>query len=679
MPLFPWIVFLGSLLLFQVQPIAAKGLLPQFGGAASVWTACVLFFQVALLGGYAYAHALTSLLGRKAQVRVHVALLGASVCLLPLALDAGGVAAGAGDPTWRILAFLARALGAPFVLVSATSPLLQAWNAGRVAGEKAYRLYALSNFGAILSLFAYPILVEPRFTTTEQAIGWSIAYGVFCVLLSMSILGFAREATSGQREEAPHAPRPGKAILCFWLAQSGCASMLLLAVTNQVCQEIAPIPFLWVLPLALYLMSLVICFESDRWYSRSRLMGLLFLGLPVMTFVICLGFVLGVRVSLVLICSGFFLCCMVCHGELARSRPAPRHLTLFYLTTAAGGALGGVFVGLIAPRVFRGIFEIGFALPACAALAVWAIVRSPSIPLASLRRRRSVVWASGMGIAIMGVLLWMHARGPTLTDVARDRNFYGSVRVYDYWSGEPRQEMRALVLGNTVHGLEYRTTGREREAVSYYGVRSGIALALRRHGAGEVRSVGVIGEGAGTMASFGRAGDEYTFYEINPLVEAAARDDFSYLRDSAARCTVVTGDARLSMEGEADRDFDVLVADAFSGDAIPMHLLTVEAFRLYFRHMKAGGGLAVNVSNRYVDLRPLLAGLARALGKEAVYVDSAADGPRGAVPAQWILVTSNREFLADAEVMRDSRRLAVAAGDPRPWTDQESSLFQALR
>lgn len=678
MPLFPWVVFLSSVLLFQLQPIVAKSLLPRFGGSASVWTACVLFFQVALLAGYAYAHALITLLGRRGQVRVHAALLGLSALLLPLSLKAGDVGAGAGDPTWRILGFLARVLGIPFVLVSATSPLVQAWGAARGPGERAYRLYSLSNVAAILSLFAYPLLVEPRLTTSEQAIGWSIGYGLFCVLLAASSLVSAARAPAVARDVAP-APRPAKALCAFWLAQSACASALLLAVTNQIGQEIAPIPFLWVLPLALYLVSLVLCFESDRWYRRSRFMGLLFLGLPVMTLVVCMGFVLGVRLSIVLLSAGFFLCCMVCHGELALSRPHPRHLTLFYLMCALGGALGGVFVGLIAPSVFRGVFEIGIVMPLCASLAIWALVRCPSLPLASARSRRATRSASAVGIAVMAVLLWMHARGPTLTDVSRDRNFYGAVRVYDYWSGDPRQEMRALVLGNTVHGLQHRTEGREREASSYYGARSGIALALRRYDAEPGRNVGVIGLGAGTMASFGRAGDRYVFYEINPLVEAAARDDFTFLRDSAAQCSVVQGDARASLEGEADRGFDLLVADAFTGDAIPMHLLTLEAFRLYFRHMKTGGVLAVNVSNRYVDLRQAIVGLARALGKEALFVDSVADAANGVVPAQWILVTSNLGFLADDEVVRGSLRLAVAAADPRPWTDQESSLFETIR
>lgn len=683
----PWTIFLGAFLLFQVQPIVAKAILPWFGGSVAVWTACMLFFQVALLAGYAYAHGSVRYLGPRRQCWVHLGLLALSALLLPIALDPGWKAAVGSDPTWRILGLLATSVGLPFVMVSATSPLLQAWYAERVAGASAYRLYSLSNAASLLALLAYPTVVEPRLSCGAQARIWSIGYGVFCLLSAPCALAAARPGrnTPARAETAAAGGRTGPAAapsrgLCvFWLALAACASTLLLAVTNQLCLEIAVVPFLWILPLSLYLLSFILCFASDRLYRRSWFFGLLFLALPVMTLVICVGLVLGVLTSVVLLCAGLFTCCMVCHGELARSRPHPRYLTLFYMLCALGGALGGVFVGLVAPRIFSGTLELDVAMVGCTLLAIGAARRDPGPAVWHPRARRALLTASGCGITLMAILLWLHVHGADVTARFRGRNFYGTLRVFDGVTLGGKEHVRTLVLASIIHGQQFLGDRRRREPLSYYGPQSGVGLALRRHPVPGGRRVGVLGLGTGTVATFGGPEDEVCFYEINPLVEEVARTEFSYLRDSRAHVRIVPGDARLSLEAEPDQGFDLIVADIFSGDSIPMHFLTLEAFRLYFRHLKADGVLALNVSNRYINLRPVISALAQALGKAVRGVDTPSDRPNGLVQAEWLLVTSNREFLDDPEIVHAARRLPEGPSGLRLWTDDYSNLLAILR
>ena len=695
-------IFLSAFLLFLVEPMIAKVLLPWFGGAASVWTTCLLFFQAMFLLGYLYAHALVRRVRPRYQASIHFGVLAASV--LALLLQARLLQPGAVWPTpdprhpaLRLLAILAATVGLPFFSLSATSPLLQAWYARRPpAGSTPrppYRLFALSNFGSMLALISYPLAVEPLVSLRHQLTGWRLAFAAAAI----PVVAIVRDNRPPAATDQPwpvdrRTPPPGWKLKLLWVALAACASTLLLAITNHLSQNVAAIPFLWVLPLGLYLLSFILCFERAWWYSRGLFLRLLALSLAGM------GFVLHYELSniafywqILLFCGGFFVCCMVCHGELARLKPHPDHLTAFYLMVSLGGALGGAFVGLVAPMVFQGFWELPLGLAACAMLALVALYRDPASTFYHARWRPAWVVVVTLALALIANLadtVYRQARAPSVMV----RNFYGVLRVFDS-GGSPdnavgsiaravasdhERPQRQLLNGTITHGIQWLLPEQRRRPTTYYGPGSGIALALgetMRHGT--VR-VGVIGLGTGTLAAYGRAGDEYTFYEINPLVIQLANSEFTFLRDSTARVNVVEGDARLSLRGEAPRDFDVLAVDAFSGDAIPVHLLTREAFALYFRHLQPGGVLAVHASNRYVDLEPVVQASAASLGKRAVEVESHGNADLATEDATWILVSDRTDFFADPDV----RDAAVELDNKRAlrlWTDDYSNLVALLK
>ena len=620
----------GAFLLFLVQPIAGRILLPQFGGSAGVWIACLLFFQVALLLGYLYAHWVAA----RAPALLHLALLGASVLLLP---RAAGQPSGHGDPTFEVLKRLTILIGLPYFVLSTTSPLLQAWLSRR-GSQLPYRFFALSNAGALAGLLLYPVLIEPYFTLRQQTLAWAAGYLVFAVLCGLS----TRRAEAAQAEAT--VPR------LIWLVLAACPSALLLSVTNLLTQNVAPIPFLWVLPLGLYLLSFILCFEGHGWYNRSLFQWLVTAAIFALAFTFSLaGTAIDIRLLIFIASAAFFVCCMFCHGELARLKPAPRLLTSFYLMVALGGAVGGLFAGLLAPRLFNDYYEFPLALAVCA-LLTWMLFAKTS----------ASTFRFALTLFLVGYVSWIaldSAHGARFVA----RNFYGTLRVSD--SGG----VRKLLHGAITHGSQFLSPDRARQVTTYYGPASGAALSIE-HSTPGPRRVGLVGLGAGTLAAYGRPGDYYRFYEINPLVIRVAKSEFTYLSDSAAKVDVVEGDARVSLQAEPDQRFDVLALDAFSGDSIPVHLLTREAFQIYFRHLKPDGVLAVHVSNRYLDLAPVVAKLAAALGKTAAQVVTPGDEKAQTLLATWILVGSNLEF----------PRVA-ARDDLRLWTDDYSNLFQVLK
>jgi len=664
-------IFLSAFLLFQVQPLIAKVILPWFGGSAAVWTICMLFFQVLLLAGYVYSHAYVRL-RIPARRHIHIALLAVAAATLPLAASTAWKPEGGEDPTWRILGLLATSVGPPYFVLSTTGPLVQAWYARSHEGAAPYRLFALSNLGSMLALLSYPLAVEPLLTLGTQATVWSAGFVLFA--LACAMLAWRSKGAEAQHLAGAESGKPGLGLQALWAGLACCASVLLLAFTGHMTLNIAAIPFLWVLPLALYLLSFVLCFEASGWYRRWLFLPLLGAGLA------------GVCVTLSrsnpsiwtlipLYSATLFAACMVCHGELARSKPHPQHLTGFYLMLALGGAAGGVLVGLVAPNVFEDLYELPLGMLALSLLVIAALLRDR----ASLLHGR---WGIPAGIMLLALTVALAvALFRTYSESSADtrvtsRNFYGVLNVRD--SGEGPDAMRALSHGTIIHGKQFLEPERRDWPTTYYGLRSGIGLALldaRGHGA---LRVGVVGLGAGTLAAYGRTGDTFRFYDINSDVVELARSEFTFLKDSRAKVEVALGDARLSLERELPENFDVLALDAFSSDAIPVHLLTVEAFKTYLRHLKPGGVLAVHISNRYLDLVPVVQQAARHLSLELRQVENDDDDDAGVYRSDWMLVSASPAAFEGKELKEAADRID-AVPSVRLWTDDYSDLYRILK
>ncbi|HEV2491855.1 MAG TPA: fused MFS/spermidine synthase [Terriglobia bacterium] len=676
MLLYALTIFLSAFLLFQVEPIIAKIILPWFGGSAAVWATCLLFFQLALLLGYLYAFVLVRRLRPSMQSRLHVALLAVSLLALPMIPRQAWKPTGSEDPSIRILLLLASSVGLPFLLLSSTSPLLQAWYAEERRGALPYRLFALSNAGSMLALVSYPVLVEPVFSTRHQAVGWSLAYAAVAALSAVAAL-----RPRGEMAARPHgesSPSPGWKLQLLWVALAACASSLLLAITNHLSRNVAAIPFLWVLPLSLYLLSFILCFEGHGWYHRGIYLRLWAVALASMTYALSPDYAnAGLSLLIPLYSAGLFLCCMVCHGELARLKPHPDHLTSFYLMISLGGALGGVFVGLLAPHVFRAYFELPISMGACAILVLIVLYRDASGVFSAARWKPAWLIALTLVLSLLASLVYVTEEGIQNARLLV-RNFYGGLKIVDEPRPDAEHEVRKLVNGTIEHGMQFQQAARRRLPTSYYGPDSGVGLAIRdAEQRGPVR-LGVIGLGAGTLAAYGRPGDHYTFYEINPLVVWLAHTQFTFLQDSAAEIDIVLGDARLSLERTPAQGFDVLAVDAFTSDSIPVHLLTREAFELYFRHLKPGGVLAVHVSNKYLDLAPVVERGAESLGKPAQLVDDPDDKDRGTYHSRWVLVSDRQDFFANPLISESTQSIEVPHR-VRLWTDDYSNLFRVLK
>ena len=679
---FGGITFLGACLLFLVQPLFARELLPWFGGAQSVWTTCLVCFQVLLLGGYLYSH-----LGRRVGIRrqavLHGVLLLLSLASLPIAVSPNWKPTGAESPTWWLVGLLATTVGGPYLLLATTAPLLHDWFGRQRPDRSPYPPYAVSNVGSLLALLAYPTLVEPLFAVSRQATLWSAAYVGFVIACAWLSLGVARGGADAspttRTEDDRWVSAPSRHEVGLWLALSACCSGLLVALTNHITLDVAVVPFLWVLPLSLYLLTFVFAFAGL--YRRSLWGPLLVLALGAMAILWNWGFALPFAVQIVGSAVVLFTGCMVCHGELARSAPGAPYLTAFYLTMAAGGGLGGLLVALVAPTVFPDFWELpGFLLLAYALLFV--VVHRDRAPTrrGASRTLRWAVFASILIVATAGFVL------PTLRrdrgTVATARNFYGVLRVQDAPAGM-LDNQRVLRVGRIFHGGQFLDPARTLEATSYFTAGSGVEMAIRRHPrrlAGQTLKLGVIGLGVGTLAAWGERGDSVRFYEINPAVATFARSYFSFLDDSEAAVTVVLGDGRLSLEREvADpenhRRFDVLVVDAFSGDAVPVHLLMRESADLYQSALAPDGVLVFQVTNRHLDLARVVRGIAAAKNLEAVQISFDPTEGSGGTPNSWILATRNEELLE--RVRPDA---TPPGSEPAVlWTDDHSNLFGILR
>jgi SAM-dependent methyltransferase len=685
-------IFSSAFLLFQVQPLIAKIILPRFGGAAAVWIVCLLFFQVVLLLGYFYAHLLTRNFRLQTQGQIHAALLATSLLTLPILPRSFSKPAVAPDPVFQVLALLGFTVGLPYFLLSSTSPLLQAWYSKSRAGARPYRFYALSNFGSMLALVSYPVLIEPPFSSSQQGYGWSVAYaavGLLCIAVALLARG---RSVTGQPVQTPAqvVPLPDWRTQGLWVTLAACGSALLLAITNHITQNVAAVPLLWVIPLSLYLLSFILCFNRIAWYHRGVFLRLLGVAIGGMTYALAPSFAgLPVKVLLPLYCAGLFICCMFCHGELARLKPDSAHVTTFYLACSLGGAMGAAFVALLAPHVFSGYYELQTAMGACAILVLVVNYRDPNSQF--YKAQWQPVWLALVGLVVVVVAsLFVSVREQAAGSRLLTRNFYGVLRVADETQNiasapgrapqlsEVNVPYRILMNGTIQHGLQFLTSELRHQPTSYYGPDSGIGVAIRSSQAHGPLRVGVIGLGAGTLAAYGSPGDRYTFYELNPMVIRVADQWFSFLRDSGAQVDIVPGDARLSLEREPPQRFDVLAIDAFSGDSIPVHLLTREAFELYFRQLKPDGILAVHVSNQYLNLQPVVAAAAASLEKEAVLVSNEDDHPKGIYAAAWILL-GNPESLEGQPKIEEAGRILRPARYQALWTDDRSELFRLLK
>jgi spermidine synthase len=679
-------ILLGSFLLFQVQPVIGKVILPWFGGSPGVWTTCMLFFQALLLLGYGYAHGLVRWLRPSSQAIVHSAMLVAALLMLPILPDASWKPTGEEQPTWRILALLATHVGVPYVLLSSTGPLVQAWYARAYPQRSPYRLYALSNAGSLGALLSFPFLFEPMLSSRAQATLWSsglVAFVSFSILLAILASRVRPHATPSDRPEATasdadaassddDASGISAARRLTWLLLAALGSTMLLAVTSHISQDVAVIPFLWIAPLSLYLLTFILCFEHEGWYVRRWYALALGVMVVEITF---LEVTHTLLMEVLAYLAVLMLICMVCHGEIARTKPGSRHLTSYYFMIAAGGALGGALNAMVFPRVFSDYWELDLGLFLGLLLAMVVVAddcREAWLRPGTWRRTGAAVCA----ISVAMIVAWARFEPQEEEWLLKSRNFYGILGVTDEGDADSRDHRRSLFHGRILHGMQFLDENREREPTLYYREYTGLGIAMRR--LSRPLRVGVVGLGVGTVAAYGQEGDYLRFYEINPAVIELSSRYFTFLEQSPARIDLILGDARLSMEREEPQRFDILVLDAFSGDAIPLHLLTREAFQLYLRHLRPDGLIAVHVSNLHLNLTPVVAGIAKLIDLRALQVNYGVRDDIAGAASTWLLLTSNQEFLADPLVQKSSSDVE-GTYDPVPvWTDQYSSLLHSL-
>ena len=668
MPLFAATVFLSAFLLFLVQPLIAKQILPWFGGAACVWTTCLVFFQSALLAGYAYPDLIARKLEGKKQAWLHTALLAGSCLVLPVIAGDFWKPAGDANPIFGILALLAAVIGLPYVMLSTTSPMVQTWYARAYPGASPYRLFALSNLASMIALLSYPFVIEPLIGVKQQAWIWSGMYLLFVLLAIACAHRAARAAplaaASTPASDAQVAP-PTASTQLMWCTLSATGSILLLGISNHVTQNISSIPLLWVVPLALYLLTFILCFDGDGWYKRKWFMLAAGVWLAAMGATLVapqLKFALKFQIGLFF--SGLFVICMLCHGELTHLKPAPRHLTRFYLMVALGGAAGAFLVGIAAPLLLPAYYELELGLTLAALLL---LLRLPGPGPAAARIAAAMLVAGGIGITVTQMV--NYNRDALFTG----RNFYTVLRVKEYGTPGTETQSRVLVHGVINHGEQNMSDKYRRAVTRYYGHGSGIGRALMAKQDAPTLKVGILGLGADAVTVYARATDHWRLYEINPMVPDIARKWFTYLADSSAKMEVVLGDGRLAIEREPAQGYDLLAMDAFSSDAVPAHLITSEAFSAYERHLKPDAILAIHVSNRFLDLAPVIRALAEKHGFHGVIAYETQP-----TISDWILLAKNPQTLQHPRIREAAQALPQKAGI-KAWTDHFHNIVQVLR
>jgi hypothetical protein len=724
--LFSLAVFTGAFLLFVVQPMIAKMELPHLGGAPAVWNTCMVFFQAALLAGYCYAHATSRWLGARWQGAVHLGLLALAIAFLPVgapdSLESGRA------PGLELLCQLAKRAGVPLFVVATTAPIVQRWFAvtGHRMASDPYFLYSASNAGSLLALVAYVMLVEPNLTIEDQARLWAAGYGILAGLILVCVLAVWRSG-SGTPASRPFNPArpdaPTVAERVSWAALALAPSNLLLGVTAYLTTDLAPVPLLWVVPLALYLVSFVLAFGAFPARLRSGCARALPVAVVATLALILRPQIVPLWAMIMAHLCTFFLVATACHTELANRRPAVNRLTEFYLMVSLGGVMGGLLNALIAPVIFTWIAEyplglalavflvpaasdpvghraprsqvalhlLDFTLPALIGLSIYGVSRiwmgripgwlfvGPLVACLVFVRRRLRFALSLAAVTVATVDLQDAVRHAVL----RERSFFGVLRVsIDYPPG-----MNSLAHGNTLHGMQRRSAipSVRRMPLMYYFPTGPIGRLFEAYqGTLVVRRIGVIGLGVGSLAAYGRAGDAFTFFEIDPAVERIARNPayFHYLEDCRASWRVVPGDARLSLTRQPRGSFGLLVLDAFSGDAVPVHLLTREALQIYLSRLADGGLIAVHISSNYLDLGSAVASLARDAGLVCLEQNETTIPPnelsQGKMPSHWVVLARRP---ADLDRLANLAEWGPLAGRRRidVWTDSHSDVFRLLR
>jgi SAM-dependent methyltransferase len=640
----------------------AKALLPEFGGSAGVWVTCMLFFQVMLLFGYLYSWLITTHLSRRAQSWIHAGLLLLSLTTISFRPRLDWFPPATGNPALSILGVLLVSIGLPYFLLSTTSPLLQAWFAESSPVAFPYWLFALSNAASLLALLAYPFVIEPLLPQSSQLHWWWLAYAALVVLACAAALLPRPLAPPAATESRPVRP-------LLWIVLAACGSVLWMAVANHLSQEVAPVPFLWVLPLSIYLLTFILCFEGEGWYRPALFRWLLPVAWCCAAYRLAGQGPAGLTWELTTFSAALFVWCMFCHGEIARTKPTAAgphttgsEVTRFYLAIAFGGAVGALLVGLAAPNLLSTYLELPLGIAASVLLALYLLygIRSPKRLL-----------RLGLVALIAFVVATRFEAG--FGDVIHVRNFYGALQVSDAGAGDSL--VRTLYNGKTLHGVEFLSPDRLRLPTAYYGPDSGAGrmMLLPRDTNSSERRVGLVGLGVGTLATYGRDGDVFRFYEINPAVIDVASHYFHFLELSKAKINLVEGDGRLALEREPSNSFDLLVLDAFADDSIPVHLLTSEAFSTYFRVLRGNGILAIHLTNRFLDLAPVVHAAAAHMDKQMVEVHSAAEPNRQILAADWALVSQH------ADVLKSLGGVAPPTQTVRLWTDDYSNLFRMLK
>lgn len=671
-------IFLSSFLLFQVQPLIGKYILPWFGGAPGVWSTCMLFFQVVLFAGYAYAHFLIKYIAPRWQILIHAVALAAALCLLPIAPTPDWKPVGTEDPTWRILGLLASTIGLPYFLLSANGPLLQAWFNRVQPDTSPYGLYSLSNVGSLLGLVSYPFLVEPQLSVDAQTRFWSwgfVAFSIFCLVCALMMARAGNRSSRMAIEKDVRQPEDDSHY-GLWFALPACGSIMLLAITNQVCLDVAAIPFLWVIPLMLYLLTFILAFANPVWYPRRLYMIAFAIAIVSLCSVLYSGPKTDLATQIGVYFTALFICCMVCHGEMVLLKPHPSRLTSFYLFTSAGGAAGGAFVALIAPLLFNKFIELHIGIFACGLLIALTLFFGKHKILSNSPAARPAGAAVFIALLALAFALSYLANKNSAGELISVRNFYGVLRVREDPAIHPTKRM--LFHGQILHGAQFIENDLRLVPTTYYGEHTGVGLAM--NGTPGSRRVGIVGLGTGTIALFGRPGDLFRFYDINPDVVRLAGEYFTYLDDSQARIEHVLGDARLALDREAPQQFDILVVDAFSSDAIPTHLLTAEAFEIYLKHLREGGLLVVHISNRHFDLKPVIRGAANQfqLWLSIVHTKGAEELDQNT--AIWTIMARGEEPFR--ELGLSEKQLPQAPGSDAAailWTDNFTNLFRTLK
>lgn len=722
--LFAATLFVSAMLMFVLQPLFGKLLLPLLGGTPAVWNTCMVFYQTLLFGGYLYAHWLSSRFGGQRQIQLHTALMIFSLFVLPVALPANVSPPTESNPTVWLIWTLFLAIGLPFFVVSTTAPLLQKWfsQLGHRSSADPYYLYAASNAGSLLALLSYPFLIEPGIGLADQRLFWSIAYGLLCVLVFVCATAFWRQIPDDIEEDAvddaPNAEPVTMRQQLHWLALAFVPSSLLLGLTQYISTDIAAVPLLWILPLTLYLLSFILVFST--WADRVR-PAMLAAQPAVLLVFIAYSFinpaVLPYWLDLILHCVAFFLAVMVCHGELARLRPHPEHLTRYYLVMSFAGMLGGLFNTFVAPFAFNAVYEYPIMIVAALLLRPgffhgrWYL--QPIFPLLVLAAGLVIYLGSeqlfdyldiiggalillagltfsvrhsplGLGLLTAVILIFtIGLHGLASNTLYQERTFFGVLSVRETVIADENQnpeKVHELYHGTTKHGAERLTAANITTPLTYYSKPGPIGQLFAEFD-GENRNwhIGAVGLGAGALACYGKDQQLWKFYEIDPLVVEVAQDPtwFHYLERCGKNAAMVVGDARLSLAKEADASFDLLIMDAFSSDAVPTHLLTREAMQLYFSKLKNDGLLAFHITNRHLALKKVLADHVDNLKLSGLLQEFK---PETEVPlvvaTDWVVIAKQPERL---ERLRQSRlghwqKLPLTFG-LQPWTDDFTHII----